>query len=238
MRQPGLGPRLEAVLGLVGQAEVVADVGTGDGRLAVALLGRGYARRVIATERVPGPLAAAAHMVRAAGMEGCIELRLGDGLGALRPGEAQVIVIAGMGGLSIATILSRAEALARACPRLVLQPLKDPAPVRRQLRRSGFGIVREDLALEDGRYYPVLVAVPGARGSAPYPGLGPLNDELGPFLLRTRHPLLPGLVAAKLAESARVLAALERACDPHPARRRYWERRRSRLEEALRCWQQ
>ena len=37
-----------------------------------------------------------------------IDFRLGDGLSVLRPGEAEVIVIAGMGGDAIVDILSAA----------------------------------------------------------------------------------------------------------------------------------
>lgn len=227
--------RLRAVMALVPGCRVAADVATGDGRLAVALVRSARARRVIATDRTPGPLAAASRQVLAAGLQEAIELRLGDGLEVLHPGEAEVIVIAGLGGETMAGILERGEDIARASRRLVLQPLKDASRVRRWLRRRDMGTVSEDLVQEAGRYYHVMAAEPEGPEPVWIRELGELNDELGGWLITRAHPLLPGLLAQKLGECRQVLGSLERAGTV--SRRRRWELRQARLEEAERCWQ-
>jgi len=220
---------------LVPACQVAADVATGDGRLAVALVQAGRARRVIASDRTAGPLSAAFQQIRAAGVQEAVELRLGDGLEVLGPGEAEVIVIAGLGGETMAGILERGQSVAHACRRLVLQPLKDVSRVRRWLRRRGMRTVGEELVQEAGRYYHVLAAEPGTPAPAWIRQLGQLNDELGGWLITRGHPLLPGLLAQKLGECRRVLSTLELAGGT--ARRRRWEIRQARLEEAGRCWQ-
>ena len=80
----------------------MADVGCGDGQLAAHLAARGH--RVVATEARPGPAA------RARARLG--ECRLGDGLEPLVPGEVDVIVVAGMGGGTIAGLFDRSPAVA------------------------------------------------------------------------------------------------------------------------------
>ena len=112
-----LSPRLRAVLDLVPATSSVADIGSGHGRLAVALARRGI--RVVAIERTPASFALLRDdLVRG----GPVEARLGDGLGALAPGEVDVAVIAGLGGRGIQRILDRAPWLP-GC--LVLQPMQD-----------------------------------------------------------------------------------------------------------------
>lgn len=225
-----------AVMDLVPECRVAADLGTGDGRLAVALVKAGRAARVIAADRKAGPLEVAYQQARKAAVHDRVELRLGDGLEVLVPGEAEVIIIAGIGGQTIAGMLERGKQVAWRCRRLVVQPLKDPSWVRRWLRRHRLGTVSETLALEAGRYYHVLAAEPGTVPAALVPGLGLLNDELGSRLITSGHPFLPKLIAQKRAECEKVLANLERAGDTGGARRRWWERRKARLEEAERCW--
>jgi len=226
--------RLKAVMDLVPECRVAADVATGDGRLAVALVQSGRARRAIASDRTAGPLAAASRRVLAAGVQAAVELRLGDGLEVLCPGEAEIIVIAGLGGETMAGILERGQDIVGDCRRLVLQPLKDPSRVRRWLRRRDMRIACEELVREAGRYYHVVAAEPGGPAPAWIRELGELNDELGGWLIAHGHPLLPGLLDQKLGECRQVLGSLERA--GITARRR-WELRQARLEEAERCWQ-
>ena len=90
-----LSPRLEAVAALVPRGAKVADVGTDHGYLAICLLERGIAANVVATDIRPGPLAGAKQNIAQAGLSDRISLKLCDGLDAVEPEQADVIVIAG-----------------------------------------------------------------------------------------------------------------------------------------------
>lgn len=170
-------------------AKCVADIGTDHALLPLYLVDRGIAGRVIAVEKKAGPAAAARRAVAAAGLDDRIEVRVGDGLATLSAGEAQVIVIAGLGGENMAAILEAGAAVARDAGRLVLQPMNRAAFTRRWLAGNGWRIDAEALVAERKRLYQVIAAVPG-EGQ----GLSWLEEEAGPVLLSRGHPLLGRLL--------------------------------------------
>ena len=157
-----LSKRLTAVAGFVEQGAVLADIGTDHGYVPIALVRRGVIPRAIAMDVNAGPLARAQAHIREYGLENRIETRLGDGLSQLRPGEADTLLIAGMGGPLICRILGEGMETARAARRLVLSPQSEMKEVRRFLCRHGFQIRDEAMVKEDGKYYVILLACPAA----------------------------------------------------------------------------
>ena len=88
-----------------------------------------------------------------------IELRLGDGLSVVTADEVDVICIAGMGPVLMASILRDGLDLFRdQAVRLVLNPLGGCAAPRAFLVENGFQMVADAEVLERGRSYRVLVA--------------------------------------------------------------------------------
>ncbi|MBP5294555.1 MAG: tRNA (adenine(22)-N(1))-methyltransferase TrmK, partial [Lachnospiraceae bacterium] len=85
-----------------------------------------------------------------------IDCRLGDGLSVLAPGEAEVIVIAGMGGMLMARILREFPEVTDSARHLVLSPHRDAFELRKYLWEQGFDIEDEAMVREDGKYYPVI----------------------------------------------------------------------------------
>ncbi len=100
-----LSERLRAVAALVTSGGTVADIGTDHAYIPIYLIQTGAVSRAIAMDVNQGPLARAREHIAQYGLEASIETRLSDGLAALRPGEADSIVIAGMGGALMVRIL-------------------------------------------------------------------------------------------------------------------------------------
>lgn len=184
----------------------VADIGTDHAYLPVELLRRGAARSAIACDIGAGPCEAARRTVAAAGLDARVEVRQGDGLTPLAPGEADAAVVAGMGGKAIAGILARSLPLAKGLRRLVLQPMNAAASLRGWLLENGWEIVGEELALEDGRLYEIIAAEPARAAQEK---LEPTLLEIGPLLWRQRHPLLKTHLERLLGREKRVLAGME-----------------------------
>ncbi len=236
MKTRRLGHRREQVLALVPCRRVVADIGSGDGQLAVELVLRRCARRVIATEKREAPRMRVASYVEARGLGDRIEVRLGDGLLPLNVGEAEVAVLAGMGALTMRDILQQAPSHLASLELVVLQPLNDVSHLRRWLWEQELGIAHETLVEEKGRLYPVMLLRPDGPPSHIWEELGDLNFELGSYLISSGHPGLE-----------HVLSRLERQCDavlsdfkgkPVASRlRRQWDERQARIKEARRLWQ-
>ncbi len=150
-----LDRRLETMAGLVARGSVAADIGTDHGYLIVSLVQRGIISRGYATDLRPKPLAKAQLLVRANGLGDRITCLLCDGLKEV-PHDAGEILIGGMGGDLIATILEEAPWIRKEKPHLILQPMTKAEHLRQYLAGAGFRIDREIPVESEGFVYSVL----------------------------------------------------------------------------------
>ena len=182
----GLSKRMEAVCGLLTPGGVLADVGCDHGLVSVAMVQRGIVPSAIAMDLREGPLSRARERIDRCGLSDRIETRLSDGVTALAPGEADAILIAGMGGEVILHILSCGERVFGSAAEVILQPQSQIDRVRRYLRENDYCIVAEDMVCEDGKYYPMMRVLNGRDTRKP----SALEDLYGPLLLENAHPVL------------------------------------------------
>ena len=192
--------RLKEIENCVLKTGVVADIGCDHGKLAGMLLRSGKAERVIAADISEPSLGKAVVECSGAEFEGRAIFRLGDGLAVLAPGEADTIVIAGMGGLLIADILKKGAAAAKRAA-LVLCPHSHEAALRKFLLKNGYAIKTESLAFEEGRYYQILCA--GFDGKIRKEADG-FYYEIGRGLLQSGSPLLKGFLESRLEKTKKI----------------------------------
>lgn len=162
-----LQPRLQAIADLVANGAHLADVGTDHGYLPIYLVQRGVISSAIATDIGKGPLEHARRTADACGVSDRLSLRLCDGLEDVSPEEVDTVVIAGMGGETIAGILDAVPWSAE--KRLLLQPMSRAEFLRPWLADHGFCIQRESLVKDKGYIYPILQAT-GGQMPPPDPG--------------------------------------------------------------------
>lgn len=189
--------------------KVVADIGADHAYLSVYLAQTGRSPKVIATELSEEPWRRACFWVSAYHLENQIEVRRGKGLGALFPGEAQVVVIAGLGGNTIIKILAAAPAVLRRLERLILQPMTDAGDLRLWLVDNGWRLVEETLVEEEGRLYEIVVAEQGEEVTRDR-----LLLELGPRLIEKGNPLSVSYLERRKENYQRVLSSLARSRSP------------------------
>lgn len=118
-----LSLRLQTCLDALHPLQSIADIGTDHAYLPCAGLLRGQLKRAIAADVGVGPLEAAKATISKYNLDDLIEARLGSGLSVIKPGEVEGVVIAGMGGKLITSILEADIPLAKSFNRLILQPL-------------------------------------------------------------------------------------------------------------------
>ncbi len=226
-----LSRRMHMVADMVPQSACVADVGCDHGYLSIWLIREGIAKRAIAMDLREGPLARAKENIRFFHQQERVETRLSDGLTELRPGEADTIVIAGMGGELMAGILKQGAEKVRRADCLVLQPQSDVHLVRAQLQEEGFTVVREDACFEDGKYYVVLCARRGTTVATDKC----YEAYYGTYLIETSHPVYLEYLRQELGKKETMLSRLRAAGTPLAMERIPGaERERDVLVQALR----
>lgn len=136
MRALELPPRLRLIAGWVPEGAYLADVGTDHAYLPNWLRLRGTIRRAVASDLRPGPLERAKATGKLYGTDH-IEYRLCSGLSGIRPTEVDTIVIAGMGGETILSILKDAPWTSDGQHTLLLQPQTHEELVRQYLAENG-----------------------------------------------------------------------------------------------------
>ena len=224
LQNVGLSKRLENIVELAGCGDTLCDVGCDHAHVPIRLLQNGQYMRAIGMDVIEGPLGKAKGNLELYGMTDDVELRLSDGLNAFHAGEADTLVVTGMGGTLMREILLREPQKTRSFSALVLGPQSDPDRVRAAVRELGFSLEDERLIYEDGKYYPVLRAVMDAQHSkelqqsrepdlpgpeSAEPVLFPpeisgeicreAEDLFGPLLLRRRDPVLREFLVRRIA---------------------------------------
>ena len=180
-----LSERLQAVADFIRPCRVLADVGTDHGYIPIYVLENKKAKKAIAMDINRGPMERAASHIALHGLEAYIDCRCCDGLAGLREGEADGVVIAGMGGTLMQQILEYGQNKLTNIDFMVLQPQSEIGKVREYLGRSGYRIDRETMVLEDGKFYVIMQVIRGSMDTD-----DPVRMEFGPCLLDDRHPVL------------------------------------------------
>lgn len=184
--------RLMTAAALVTQGYTLADVGTDHGYIPIYLLQQKKIPAAIAMDINEGPLERAKEHIALYGLQAYIQTRLSDGVAALKPGEVEAVLIAGMGGGLVMHILKDGEKICQSAKELILQPQSEIEHVREFLREEGYTILAEDMVYEDGKFYPMMkVQYQGENENAQKASeVLKLSDLYGGLLLQNRHPVL------------------------------------------------
>ncbi len=223
----GFSVRMEAIASQVTPGNRVADVGCDHAYIPIELVRTGRIPSALAMDLREGPLERARAHIAACGLDDRIATRRSDGLAALLPDEVDTLLIAGMGGRTIARILTE-RPVPESIGELVLAPQSEWADVRRTVREIGFVITDEDMVVEDGKYYPILRAGRGTAPTLPEPEAA-MADAFGPILLSRRHPVLYAWLARQWETTDDIVTHLDDVTSRLPAHDNL-KRRRAELE--------
>ena len=215
LRPPLLDARLRAAADWVAPCGICADIGCDHGRLGTALLLENRCQTLLAADISPKALAKAKARIAAQGLTGRAVLAAADGLAALDvlpDGRADTVCILGMGGETLAGILTQGQSrLAGAM--LVLGAQTELPLLRKAVCDIGYRIHAERVVQADGRLYILMLAKPAAPDMPAYTLRQLL---LGPCLLDTLPPeWAPWLTRRQLLLQT-AIAAMQNAQTPAP----------------------
>ncbi|MDO4393340.1 MAG: class I SAM-dependent methyltransferase [Bacillota bacterium] len=220
-----LSERLRIIADRMDNCKTMADIGTDHGFLPAYMIESGRCERAVAADISQPSLEKARQLCEERGITAC-EMRVGDGLDVLEPGEVEGVVIAGMGGTLIAEILDGGRSVSESLKRIVMQPRTASGELRKWLMDNGYRIVAEDVVYE-GKFVPqIITAVPPGRpldgmedlSAAGVSGDGELYYEIPRWIIRGGGPIgehvrrvmrrerntLEGLMSAKIKDEARI----------------------------------
>lgn len=141
--------------------------------------------RAIAGEVNEGPLSSAIDTINTYQLQDVIEARLGNGLAVLQQGEVNQVVIAGMGGALIRSILENGKDKLNNVNLIIAQPNVDEKNVRSWYIENGFIIGDEAILEENGHIYEIIVG----KRSNDKETLSEQQLLFGPILLNRRDAL-------------------------------------------------
>lgn len=203
MNKLRLSERLCLVASNVKSGGTVADIGCDHGFTSIYLVQQKLAKAVIAMDINKEPLKRAKEHISEYGMEEYISTRLSDGAKKLKKGEADTILISGMGGALIVKILSQSIEVVKDVGELVLSPQSEIYLVRHFLHDNGFKIESEDMVKEQGKFYVVIRAVSGKQhfdDSASY--------IYGEFLINSKNQIFKEYLIKEQERISAILAKL------------------------------
>lgn len=158
--------------------DFVADIGSDHGLLVIHLSQLGF-KNLVAVENKIGPYNRLNASLKEAEVENVTTI-LADGIQKLTT-HINTIVIAGMGGSLIASILKSNSQNLKNIEKLVLLPHNQLKLVRQNIEKLGFMIVDEDVVQENEKFYEIIVAKKGKSN------LNQLQLEYGPINLAKKR---------------------------------------------------
>lgn len=184
-----LSKRMEAIVNMVTIGNKICDVGCDHGYVSIALVERNIAPSALAMDINEGPLEHAKENIDSIGLHNQVSTRLSNGLREYHEGEADSLIIAGMGGPLMQDILSYDWKLTQSFKEYIFSPQSEIKEFRGFVDDNGFQIVDEDMVLEDGKYYVVMKCIRGSTNDNKAKSVE-LGQSFGPMLLAKKHPIL------------------------------------------------
>ena len=161
-----IGKRLLTCVKLC-KGDFVADIGTDHGYLPCYMVQNGLCSGAFACDIAPKPLESAEKNIALQGLDDKIQTILTNGLENVPCDKITDIVIAGMGGEMIVSILEGCSWIKRKPVNLVLQPMTKWDFLRRWLYENGFAVTNE-LACVEGRFVYSVMQTAYCEAPLPY----------------------------------------------------------------------
>lgn len=203
-----LTERLKTIADVIDNCNIIADIGTDHGYIPIFCVKNNMAKGAIACDVNMGPLKIAQENIKKYNLEKCITTRLSDGLMELKKGEADVVVIAGMGGLLIRDIIEAGKSKITDSTLMLIQPMIAPAELRSFLFENGFNIIDEYVVREENKFYNIFAVKKG--------NVKPTEENIfiGKNLASNSPQVYNDYLSYKIRVTEKILSGMEKAENP------------------------
>lgn len=208
--------RLKLIYDMIPPCDILSDIGTDHALIPAYALLNGRCKKTLACDIKIGPLERAERTRKKYMLENNMELRMGNGLTPIAEQEADVIVMAGMGGTLITELIFESIDIAQKANYILIQPMTHQELIRPFLWENGFEIVDEGLVSEGNKLYQVILTK--------YTGMRKQNAErirelIGDILIETDDPLFRDWVKGHIREQKKAVSGLKSAKATYDAKK-------------------
>lgn len=231
MNEKVLSKRLHTVAKYIPKKAYFADIGSDHAYLPCYVCSIDPTAYAIAGEINEGPFQSAKDHVGAHNLTDQIEVVKGNGLEVIGNYPVRQIVIAGMGGGLIRSILDTGKDKLAKIERIIAQPNVDAHYVREWLSLHSFQLVSEQIIKEDGHIYEILIADKGDG----LMGYQDLEKELlfGPHLLREKNDAFIEKWTSEKNKRLRVMEQMKQARNINSEKIASFKQEVKEIEEVL-----
>lgn len=226
-----LSDRLQQVSYFLPKGAIFADIGSDHAYLPCHVCMLDKNARAIAGEINKGPYNSAKKTVRACQLTNRVDVRLGDGLEIITADEIRQLVIAGMGGKLIRSILEAGKDKLKLVERIIAQPNVNARGVRKWLITNNYNIKDEAIVEENGHSYEIIVADMCENG----PTSAWTERELlfGPILLKKRPDAFFKKWRYEQNKLSRIIEQMKRATVRNEVKIQFFEQDLQWIQEVL-----
>ncbi len=196
-----LSIRLKTIASMVDKCNCVADIGTDHGYIPIELIKNNICIKAIASDINKGPVRKASMNITLEDLQGKIDPRLGAGLTTVKVGEAQGIIIAGMGGNLIRDIIEQGLDVFKKSNFAVLQPVQNPEVLREYIYKKGYNILDEELCIDENKFYEIIKI----QYNNEVKKIDSIFYEVGKSLIDKKHILVPEFIRFKITTYNKIL---------------------------------
>ena len=198
-------------------AKRVADIGCDHGFISIYLIKEKDVDHVFAMDINDGPLKRAYEHVNEYGLRNRIEVIKSDGAKAIKPGEADGAVIAGMGGRLTERIILDSIDVFQKMDEMILSPQSEIDHVRRFLIQNGFDILDEDMVLDESKFYVIIKCSYDASVKRQ---IDDVQALYGPVLIEKKHPVLIDYLNERLIKLEDIVKRIDEGTDQKSDKKR------------------
>ncbi|MFB1050792.1 tRNA (adenine(22)-N(1))-methyltransferase TrmK [Paraliobacillus sp. JSM ZJ581] len=233
MNESILSKRLKTIAGFLPNQANFVDIGSDHAYLPCFVCTKDKGATAIAGEINEGPYLSAKKNVADFHLTDQIQVIKGDGLEVINDQDIDQVVIAGMGGTLIRSILMRGQERIRNVKRIIAQPNVDAHAVREWFYENGYCLVAEEIIKEDGHIYEILVADKG-DATIPYEGMRLESSLLfGPYLLKEKNAVFQEKWYGEREKLERVIKQMHQAKDVNFEKIQLFQHEIEMIEEVL-----
>ncbi len=177
-------------------ASYVADIGADHGLVCLELLKSHKDIKLFASDNKIGPYN---RLKDNLSNHSNIILSLSDGLDDL-PNDVDTLIISGMGGKLIVSILKKGIKHLNHINYLILSPHNDSSEVRRFLYDNGYVIEKEEFLKDSSIYYSIILFKKG------YGTLSHLDEYYGPIIRKTKNESFKEYINKEINRNKKLLS--------------------------------